>query len=701
MTPTRFARVQALFDEAVVLASAERAALVERVRKDNPADAAALARLLRFADTDPDLGASIRALAGRVHGEYEPGALLGRYRILRELARGGMGIVYLAERADHEFAQQVAVKVLSRAVLSADALARLRSERQILALLEHPNICRLHDGGTTDDGVPYLVMEYIEGERIDRYCDRAQLSTRDRLALFLQLCDAVQLAHRNLIIHRDIKPSNVLVTGDGTPKLLDFGIAKLLDQDAMPHTVAVTRADMRLATPEHASPEQLRGEPITTVSDVYALGVLLYQLLTGRFPYEFASRRPGEIERIVCETEPERPSTAVTRPAPAGEDTPAPAVRATARATVPARLRRELGGDLDNIVLTCLAKEPARRYESVSALADDIRNYLGHRPVRARAQSFGYRLGKFARRQRLGLAVAGVLVAMSVFYGVTLVSQRDRATLEATKARQVSGFLVHLFESASPEVAGAQTVTAGDLLDEGARDIERLDGQPDVQAELYRVMGRSYTALGMTDRSLPLLERALALREQTPSDPLALADALDALAEARRERSELKGGGGSAAPGRGAAHRRARRGLRRGRLCAQPSRSHVARAAAQRGGACNPRARARDQGRARRDGRRDHRRYAQQPCDHARFHGRVRPGDRDGSAPDIPRAPSLRRRQLPHLHRRLQPRPRSTCASGATRTRSRSSPRRWSTRAASGARTMSTRHARWAISRPD
>ncbi|TAK93742.1 serine/threonine protein kinase, partial [Patescibacteria group bacterium] len=299
---------------------------------------------------------------------------IGPYRLVSEIGHGGMGTVYLAER-DGDFHQRVAIKVV-RGLLGADGLRRFRVERQILASLQHPGIAGLLDGGTTPEGMPYLVMEHIEGVRIDDYCDARHLTLAQRVTLFCRVCDAVSAAHRSLVVHRDLKPSNILITADGTPKLLDFGIAKLLtDDDADP--LLVTSPSVRALTPEYASPEQIRGLPITTATDVYSLGVLLFELLTGERPHRLGTRTAAELERVICGQEARRPSAFVEK-----------------------RLARELEGDLDTIALAALRKESSRRYQSVEQLADDLRRYLDGRPVLARPSTWSYRARRFVQRHR-------------------------------------------------------------------------------------------------------------------------------------------------------------------------------------------------------------------------------------------------------------------------------------------------------------
>lgn len=319
-----------------------------------------------FWDEPPDAGALEPAIGME-------GQRLGPYRIERRLGTGGMGDVYLAERADNEYQQRVAIKLVRSGVYSPQVQSRLRMERQILARLQHPNIARLLDGGRAPDGTPYLVMEYVEGEPIDSYCDRRRLDLPARLALIRTVCAAVHYAHQNLIVHRDLKPNNILITTDGVPKLLDFGIAKLLDARQSLHTLAVTHMDYRVMTPAHASPEQVRGDTITTASDIYVLGVLMYELLTGRRPFQLLGSRIHELEKIICEQEPLAPSAMVAKTL---QEFPGLANDiAACRSTTPARLERDLRGDLDNIVLMAMRKDPARRYESAEQLAADLERH--------------------------------------------------------------------------------------------------------------------------------------------------------------------------------------------------------------------------------------------------------------------------------------------------------------------------------------
>jgi serine/threonine protein kinase/tetratricopeptide (TPR) repeat protein len=403
-------RVQQIFLEAVDLPPADRAAFLDRACAGDAALRAEVESLLHadVADSTPLHGAIGREVASMLDAASLDGARVGAYRILSEIGRGGMGSVYLAERDDDQYRKLVAIKVVRRGMDTDEVLDRFRHERQILASLEHPFIARLIDGGTTPDGRPFFVMEYVEGRPIDEYCRHAGLDVRARLRLFVQVCEAVAYAHRALVVHRDLKPGNILVTRDGVPKLLDFGVAKLLDPGADPQLTA-TWMQVGPLTPEYASPEQVRGHPVTTATDVYALGAILFELLTGVRAQRVETHTPAEIERIVCETDVARPST-VAGAAP------------------------RVDGDLDTIVLMAMRKEPERRYRSVDALAEDVRRRLDGRPVLARQDSLTYRARKFAARHSVAI-IAVALVLASVIGGATLAMLQAR---EAQKARHTA-----------------------------------------------------------------------------------------------------------------------------------------------------------------------------------------------------------------------------------------------------------------------
>jgi len=476
------------------------------------------------------------------------GDRIGHYRVLRTLGVGGMGEVFLAERADAEFEQQVAIKVVYSGSPGHGVQSRLKIERQILAQLDHPNIAHLLDGGTLPDGTVYIVMEYVDGLPIDAFCDSNRLDLNARLKLFQVVCAAVHYAHQNLIVHRDLKPSNILVTADGVPKLLDFGIAKLLDdRQAGRHTLTVTQADMRIMTPDHASPEQVRGHAITTSSDVYVLGVLLYKLLAGAGPFVIPSMRLTDIERAICEKDPPSPSHTII----GNLDT---LNIAEARNTTASRLRRTLRGDLDNIVLMAMRKEPERRYGSSQQMAGDIQRYLEGKPVIARRDTLSYRSAKFVRRHWLPVtAGAGVAFLILAFATTTYVqslrisAERDRvaeqrtmAERERARAEEVSSFLVNLFKLSDPQENRGNQVTARELLDSGARRLQAgLQDQPATKAALLSTVGAVYDSLGQYNVALPILTESLAL--QPGSHDKSRISTLLELGNARSHASDLNG----------------------------------------------------------------------------------------------------------------------------------------------------------------
>ena len=402
----------------------------------------------------------------RDRSRLEAGRRLGPWAIVRELGRGGMGAVYLAERADGAFQQQVAVKILKRGADTDEILRRFEAERQILARLDHPNITRLIDAGTTDDGLPYVVMDYVVGKPITIFAAEKQLSVTERLKLFRSVCGAVSYAHQNLVVHRDLKPSNILVTETGEVRLLDFGIAKLLS-DAEAGGADMTITALRVMTPEYASPEQIKGEPITTLSDVYSLGVCLYELLTGARPYKLTRKTSDELSKAICEQEPQRPSTA------AGKADGNPKLLATASSSRGGQIpsSKLLRGDLDNIVLMALRKDPARRYASVERFSEDIRRHLEGLPVRARKDTTAYRAAKFIKRHKLGLAAA-LLLVLTLSAGIIATTiQARRANRRFNEVRKIANSLMFEFHSSIQDIPGA--LAARQLLTQ--RAVEYLD----------------------------------------------------------------------------------------------------------------------------------------------------------------------------------------------------------------------------------
>ncbi len=509
MRPDLWPRVSALFDELLdVDRSAREGWIAERCSGDAELEAA-LRRMIA-ADTgaasDDFLGAPVATTDPALLAQLDIAehSRFGPYRLLRLLGQGGMGEVHLAERVDGAFEQRVALKLVPHP--TPGLIQRFKQERQILARMEHPNIARLFDGGIGEHGVPYFAMEYIEGAPISRYVSEHKLDVRSTLQLFLLVCDAVQYAHRNLVVHRDLKPSNIFVGSDGVPKLLDFGVAKALaETDLDP-----TRTATRVFTPDYAAPEQISGQPVTTATDVYSLGVVLYELLTGVKPY---SLKRGDAQHAFDSVDVVAPSAQAASPA------------------LDSTRRRQLRGDIDRIVLTMMAREPERRYGSVEALANDIRRYLAGLPVLARGDGTLYRLRKFVRRNRVAIA-ATVIVALSLL-AATAISlwQAQRANLQAERAEQqsklarerattaerVQNFMVDLFRAPDPGVAHGEVPRADELLARGARTIaSELKNEPRIQSELYSVMARSYMGLGRFDVSDDMLGTAAALLADVP-----------------------------------------------------------------------------------------------------------------------------------------------------------------------------------------
>ncbi len=538
MTSERRERIALLFDEALEMAPGQREAFVAA---SCPDDEAMRREVLELLAADDDMGSSFLeqpaalGLGGHdVDAEEQTGPdpmvgrLIGAYRLESLLGRGGMGAVYLARRADDEYEQRVAVKLLHSGFASAGLVRRFRSERQILALLDHPNIAKLLDGGTTEDGQPYLVMELITGMRIDAYCDEHGLGVRERLLLFREVCDAVHFAHQNLVVHRDLKPSNILVTAQGTPKLLDFGIAKLVDTPQLPHSVEVTKSLLHAMTPSYASPEQLAGRNVTTSSDVYSLGVILYKLLTGRLPRRVDLRSPQALQAELAR-EPERPSTAASR-----EDDVVSGAPSGSRQRLDTRqLRRQLSGDLDTIVLMALRTEPERRYGSVEQLMDEVSRHLDGLPVRARRGTFTYRAAKFLRRNRLAVSAAAVIFGLVLGLATTATlqarriarerevaeqqrglaeQQRARAERERDKAQRVAEFMAKLFATAGK----SQGITARELLDQGAAKLygELAGDDPEVRATLLAAVGSVYAEMALSIEAKRHLGEALQVREK-------------------------------------------------------------------------------------------------------------------------------------------------------------------------------------------
>jgi non-specific serine/threonine protein kinase/serine/threonine-protein kinase len=506
MTPERWKQIRVVFEEAQSVASTQRVGFLDhacagdlelRSEVESLLEVDSRARSEFMGVPAADL---IQPESNGTAANSWIGRRLGPYRIVAEIGHGGMGEVYRASRIDGQFDQQVAIKLVRVGMGSAFIVDRFLHERQILATLNHPNIARLMDGGAAEDGVPYLVMELIDGNRIDTYCQANSLSITERLQVFLQVCAAVEYAHQRLVIHRDIKPGNILVTQDGNPKLLDFGIAKIFDPTGDSDTTVA-----RPMTPEYASPEQIRGEPITTATDVYSLGVVLYQLLTRRSPYRVSANLPGQWSHAITNTDPQRPSSAVISPIPAEESRSSGGARAerpfSNRETTPARLRRRLSGDLDNILLMALRKEPERRYRSVQQFAEDITRHLDGLPVTASKGSWSYAASKFVSRHRAGVA-ATALVMVALVAGIATTERQARiAGIERAKAqkrfddvRAFSNSLIFDIHDALQDIPGT-TSARNLLLDRAVKYLDRVSQDADGEADLQRELAWAYQRL--------------------------------------------------------------------------------------------------------------------------------------------------------------------------------------------------------------
>jgi eukaryotic-like serine/threonine-protein kinase len=440
MSPEQWLQVREVFHAVMDLPTEQRSGYLDRVCSAEPILRQEVESLLHSHEDAGDLlETPARIDSPPDHDEHDPwvGKNIGPYQTIAKIGQGGMGTVYRAVRIDDHYLKQVAIKLVRTGLGTGHYLRRFKNERQIMASLDHPNIARLLDGGATPEGLPYLVMEYIEGEEIDKYCDSHRLDTLARLRIFRQVCSAVQFAHQNLVVHRDLKPGNILVMADGTPKLLDFGIAKLLDPELFFQTLDPVGTVLRAMTPEYASPEQVRGELVTTATDIYSLGVILYRLLTGHAPYWVDSRDPVLMARQIADTEPEKPSLIIDRVeevASNGETRlVTPERLCEVRNERHAILRRRLAGDLDNIVLKALRKEPARRYASAEQLSEDIQRYLDGLPILARADTFGYRTGKFVKRHTAAVGATAMLFVSLL--GGLFFTLREARIAEAQRAR--------------------------------------------------------------------------------------------------------------------------------------------------------------------------------------------------------------------------------------------------------------------------
>ena len=549
MSHERWRRANTLFEALADLPADDQRIRLERECKGDPALRAEVERRLR---ADAEAGAFLRdpiapfpSFAPDRAQRADPSArasapdaqVLGAYRVLREIGRGGMGTVYAAERDDDAFHRLVAIKVVTVGTESEDVVRRLRTEQHILGLLEHPNIARIYDAGATARGFPFFVMEHVAGEPIDRYAEIHQLTIRDRAALITKVCAAVDYAHRNLVVHRDLKPSNILVTDDGTPKLLDFGIAKVLDARASPGTLGEMTVPWRQRlTLNYASPEQIRGQPVSTASDVYALGVLLYRLLTGTVPFDLEGLTPIEIEQRLAAGEPLPPSVAV-----AATD---------GRAGLPGDSRAatlELAGDLDSIVLKALRGEPEDRYRSAELFAEDIERYLRGFPVQARRGTFRYRAGKWFERHRVAASLVGLALTFGMLFVGSVVLSANRLARNQTrlleereKLEEVVAFFLGVFDDAGPYVAEGMPITVRDAVDRHAARLDgALEGQPAVLAAVLSTLGWVYLDLGLPQPAHTYHERAYRLRSALDRESLDVAESLDGVAAALREQWKM------------------------------------------------------------------------------------------------------------------------------------------------------------------
>ena len=556
INPDRWRVLSPYLDEALEIAAEDRAAWLASISARDSALAADLRAILAQHQAIHESHFLERAVVDSRTALTQSlaGQVVGAYRLVSPIGQGGSGSVWVAERCDGRFEGRAAVKLLNIALIGRTGEERFKREGTILARLQHPRIAHLIDAGVSPAGQPYLILELVDGRAIDRYCDEHSLGIEARLGLFLDVLDAVAHAHANLIVHRDIKPANVLVNVDGQVKLLDFGIAKLIEADAAWGTIAtaepsaLTREGGAALTPEYAAPEQLSGGAVTTATDVYALGVLLFVLLTGQHPAGRAAQSPATLVRAIVDGEPPRISDAVV----SETETPETISRhARQCGTTSARLRRVLRGDLDTIVAKALKKNASERYPSVSALADDLRRVLRHEPISARPDTLRYRTARFVRRHAGGVATAAAVVlliaGLTAVHTRRLSAERDRAQREAAKAVKVSELLLGLLTSADPyairDRSGEPTVRA--LLDAGAEQVQKdLAGEPALQAEMLTTMGRTYRRLGLFDKAQRLLEQALASGQRAfGAEDVHVAQTLDYLGVVQTEKGDYAAAG--------------------------------------------------------------------------------------------------------------------------------------------------------------
>lgn len=522
LSPDQWQAVSPFLDHALSLPQEQRTEWLRDFCTQRPDLADLLGKLLE----------EHRALAQEHFLEQEPlrpaddpsitGEILGAYKLISRIGEGGMGNVWLAERVDGRFERQAAVKFLHFALASPGAAERFKREGRILGQLTHPHIAELIDAGVTAKGDPYLVLEYVKGEQIDEYCDERKLGVDARIELFLDVLGAVAHAHANLVVHRDIKPSNVLVSGDGEVKLLDFGIAKLLGDDSNPPPATLLTLESGGAlTPQFAAPEQVTGGSITTITDVYLLGVLLYVLLTGQHPAGPGPHSPAALVKAITETDPPRPSDVVGALDEAS---------AKKRGASPEKLRRRFRGELDLIVGKALKKNPQERYASVAAFGDDLRRYLRHDPISVRPDTVSYRVTKYVRRHRVGVASAASFLLLLAGFSITQAVELRRITRERDRANRIADFTTGIFKVSDPGERVGNSVTAREILDKASRDIDKgLSKDPELQAQMMHVMGRAYMMLGLQSQAQSLFERGIKLGSSSvgPDNPETLSTMKD------------------------------------------------------------------------------------------------------------------------------------------------------------------------------
>ncbi len=524
MEKTTWARVERIIDEALTRSGQNRHSYIEEECKGNEDLKSWVTELLDsiessegFLETgSADREVLIENMMDDISDSHSSPSLIGQqfgaYEITELIGHGGMGSIYLAERKDESFKHRVAIKIIRRGMDTPSNIARFKQEQNILAGLHHPNIARLYDGGVTDGGLPYLVMEYIDGHPIDKYCEKNNLTIDERLELFKSVCNAVQYAHNNLIIHRDLKPDNILVTKEGHVKILDFGIAKLLDPNFQQDLLFRTQAGSRILTLAYAAPEQLTNGKITTAADSYALGIVLYKLLTSLHPFELEGNEINMSEAIIKEKAPPKASRRLQRVINEQLNT-----IATVRKTSPIKLIRLISGDLDAILNRALRKDPLTRYKSVEQFVEDLDRFITGKPVLAREGNIRYRGKKFIQRNKLPIAISAVfillLIGFTAFYTSQITEERNQARLEAQKAGAVTDFLTQLIEANAPDNTQGQTVTIREFLESGFQEVQKLNETPLVQAEVLTTMGQTYRSLGDIQKASTLMNNALEILE--------------------------------------------------------------------------------------------------------------------------------------------------------------------------------------------